>query len=452
MVLAGRRIKLKKSKKIFSFILVIVFLFSSSGIIAAQDLSLKEAVKILVANNRELENARKDIANAEKDVELTVRSYFPTLDLSSSYTKLDEPSMGLNPAYPSGPLFVEGSDDSYTSSLSLTQPLWLGGKVAMQKKIAGYSLEISRADYEAALEDQLFNLIQSYYGVLQAKALVDIQEEALDIVNEHLRIVKNNLEAGVAIRQDLLQSQIEQRNAEEDLTAARNDLQIARRRLSQMLVIKQDYQVNDPQPDLNLNLVQQQLYQTALQNDPDLLKLELNKKIIELNQKLAGQYYRPNISLNGSYDWTGDDFPGDDESWSMTVGVNVPLYDGGEGGINADKQEIQLEQLANTRQNLLENIDIDVEDSILTVNETKESLELEKLSLENAAENLEIANTSYDAGVSSNSDVIDAQGTYNQAKISLMQARYQYEIELFRTVYKTGRLKEFFEDVIADEK
>jgi outer membrane protein TolC len=142
----------------------------------------------------------------------------------------------------------------------------------------------------------------------------------------------------------------------------------------------------------------------------------------------------------------------DEKSWSMTLGVNIPLYDGGKGNLNAEKQEKELEKTANNRQDLLENIDIEVEDSILTVKENKETIELEQLSLENAEENLEIANKSYEAGVASNTDVIDAQSTYNQAQTSLLQAAYKYETELFRTIYKSGRLKEYFEDVINNEK
>ncbi|MFT7980807.1 TolC family protein, partial [Salmonella enterica subsp. enterica serovar Enteritidis] len=64
---------------------------------------------------------------------------------------------------------------------------------------------------------------------------------------------------------------------------------------------------------------------------------------------------------------------------------------------------------------------------LFAVKEKKEAIELEQLSLENAKENLEIANKSYDAGVASNTDVIDAQSTYNQAKINLLQSEYSYE-------------------------
>lgn len=431
----------KKNTAITLLLLMILFVFSSS-VIAAENLELEEAVKLLIEENRTLKNARQDIDNAEKDEDLAVRSYFPTLDLQSSYTKMDEPSILSTGVQ---------SDENYSTSISLTQPIWTGGKVSMQKEIAGYGLEIARTEYEKTVEDQIFSLIQAYYGVLQAEGMVEIREEALDTVNEHLRVVKNNLEAGIAIRRDLLQSQIEQRNAEEELTAAKNDLKIARRRLAQLLNAEVQYSVKKPETKFNFSLDQDQLFKTAVENDAQLMILELNKEIIKLNQKLEAQYYRPNVALNGSYDWQGDEFMGD-ESWSMTLGVNVPLYDGGKGGINAEKQENELEKLANNRQDLLENLDIEVEDSILTVKESEEKIDLEKLSLENAEENLEIANKSYEAGVASNTDVIDAQSTYNQAKISLLQSEYEYDIERFRTLYKSGRLKEYFEDVLNNEK
>ncbi|MFW5718888.1 MAG: TolC family protein [Halanaerobium sp.] len=443
-----------KKKIIIALILTAVFLFSATAGLAAEDLKLEQAVKLLVENNRTLKNARKDIENAEKDIQLAVRSYFPNLDLQTSYTKMDEGQETLNPDFFStgkGSPTTTTSDESYSTSLSLSQTVWTGGKVPMQKEIANYGMEIARAEYEKSVEEQIFSLIQSYYGVLQARGLVEIREEALDTVNEHLRVVKNNLDAGNAIKRDLLQSQIEQRKAEEELTAAKNDLKIAQRRLAQLLTADKKYEVEDPEIDFNLELEQEKLFNTAVENDLQLMILELNKKIAKLNQKLESQYYRPSVSLNGSYEWQGSEFM-DEESWSMSLGVNVPLYDGGKGGINSEKQEKELEKLANNRKDLLENIDIEVEESILTVKETEEAIELEQLSLENAEESLEIANKSYESGVASNTEVIDAQSTYNQAKTSLLQAGYDYEIELFRTIYKSGRLKEYFEDVIENEK
>ncbi|MFW5979616.1 MAG: TolC family protein, partial [Halanaerobium sp.] len=69
-------------------ILVLVFLMVLSSFSAgAAELSLEEAVEILVEDNRELKNARKDIESAEKDIELAERSYFPTVELQSSYTR-----------------------------------------------------------------------------------------------------------------------------------------------------------------------------------------------------------------------------------------------------------------------------------------------------------------------------------------------------------------------------
>lgn len=443
-----------QNKVVIIFTAILIVLTVITAVQAEEKLDLKKAVKIFSEQNRTLKNARKDIEKAEKDIDLTDRSYFPTLDLQSSYTKMDEgqpqiSSFRMTSSTSFVPVMDEGPDKNYSTSLNFTQPLWLGGKVGIQKEIAGYSVEIARNNYEKVLEEQLFNLIQSYYGVLQAEGIVEIREEALNIVNEHLRVVKNNIESGTAIRQDLLRSQIEQRRAKEELSSARNDLKIAHRRLAQLLATNKEYNTEKPEIDFDINLNQNKLFETAVENNPDLMVLQLNRQIVELNKKLDSQFYRPDIALNGSYDWSGDEFMAEEgESWSLTVGVSVPLYDGGKGKINAEKKEKELEKINNNQQNLLENLNIEIEDVLLNVEENKELIELEKLSLENAEENLEIANKSYEAGVASNTDVIDAQSTYNQAKTSLLQAEYSYEIELFRTIYKSGQLKEFFEDVI----
>src|SRR6056297_1698696 len=183
-----------QNKAVIIAALILIVLSAGNAVKAADNLELKKAVQILSEQNRTLKNARKDIENAEKDIQLSERSYFPTMDLQSSYTKMDEGQTTLDfqsiaEEGIAGFGTTKTSDENYSTSINLTQPLWLGGKVGIQKEIAGYSLEIARTNYEKVLEEQLFNLIQSYYGVLQAEGMVEIREEALNIVNEHLRVV-----------------------------------------------------------------------------------------------------------------------------------------------------------------------------------------------------------------------------------------------------------------------
>lgn len=442
-------------KKYVLIIFIFFIIFSLTNTAAAAELKLEEAVEILAEENRELKNARKDIESAEGDIDLARRSYFPTIELQSSYRKVDEQSDTDETEIPSEFEFIseftETPEENYSTSLSISQPLWLGGKAGIQKELAAYRTEMARADYENILEEQIFKLIQSYYGVLQAEKMVEIEEEALTALDEHLRVVRKNLDAGTTTRQDLLQSKIEQRRGEKKLTEAKNDLKIAKKRLSQLLVSSEQYSVEKPEPKLDYELKHSQLYELALENNSELLVLELNRKITELNKKLEGEYYRPSVNLNASYDWEGEEFPGD-ESWSTTASVSIPIYDGGSGKIKAEQIDKELEKLDNSRRDILENIDIEIEEVLLAVEENEESIELEKLSLKNAEENLELANKSYEAGAAANKEVIDAQTTYNQAKTALMQAEYNYEIELFRTLYKSGQIREYFEDVIEDVK
>jgi len=137
---------------IYAFIFITIF---SAAAAAAEEISLEESVKILNENNRELINSRKDIENAEADIDLALRSFFPTLTLDNSYTKLDEGREPFNPQ-------AEGSDSTYSNSLRFTQPVWFGNEVLLNKDIAELRIETARANYESLLEEKIFSLIQSY--------------------------------------------------------------------------------------------------------------------------------------------------------------------------------------------------------------------------------------------------------------------------------------------------
>jgi len=431
-------------------ILALLFLLTVLNVAAAaeetNDISLTEAAEILLANNRQLQNSRQNIEKAEKDVELSGRGYYPTANLQSSYSRSEEQDVEVDNPFAE---FMTPDPENYRTSLSLNQPLYLGGRVRIGNDISELGLEMSRIDYQKQLNQSLFNLVQSYYGVLQAEGMVEIRQNALDVVNEHLRIVKVNNEAGTSLRQDLLQTQIEQRKAEEDLIAAENQLQIARKRLAQLLGdSSQNYSVSTPAKNPEPETELEELINIALENRAELSSLEINQQILEKQKELEGNPYRPQVALNGSYNWQGSELDFSDGSWNITLSGSIPLYDGGKANLNEAKNEIESSNLQNSKVDLEESVKIEIEDTLLSLKHSEEMIKLEQLSLENAEENLELTNKSYQAGIGTNIDVINAQTAFKQAQISLLQAEYNYEINLYKLLYNTGRITELFKDVI----
>lgn len=57
--------------------LLAIIMISALPVFAAEDLSLEKAVKRTVLQNRQLENTRHEISSVEKDINLTIRSYYP---------------------------------------------------------------------------------------------------------------------------------------------------------------------------------------------------------------------------------------------------------------------------------------------------------------------------------------------------------------------------------------
>ena len=442
---------------LISVLLLLITVFSVSAAAEETEISLTEAAEILLENNRQLQNSRQNIIKAEKDLDLSGRGYYPTANLQSSYTKMESGQMTIDfqeflvtGPNPDGSLpMTETADENYRTSLSLNQPLYLGGRVRIGKDISELGLEMSRIEYQKQLDQSLFNLVQSYYGVLQAQGMVEIRQNALEVVNEHLRIVKVNNEAGTSLRQDLLQTQIEQRKAEEDLIAAENQLQIARKRLAQLLGdSSQNYAVSTPAKNPEPETELEKLINIALENRAELKSLNINQKMLQKQKELEGNPYRPQISLNGSYNWQGSELDFSEGSWNITLSGSIPLYDGGKANLNEEKKEIEAANLQNSKIDLEESIRIEIEDTLLSLKHSEEMINLEQLSLENAEENLELTNKSYQAGIGTNIDVINAQTSYKQAQISLLQAEYDYEINLYKLLYNTGRISELFKDVI----
>lgn len=445
----GERILKNKSIGRDILILIVVLLIGFTVPIQAETklITLGEAIETGIENNTILKNSRSSLEKAKYQLKEAKDIVKPDLSVSSSYTRLEEAPMSFDPTSFS---YQEGSKNQYSAGLTLEQPIHkdlVTGITLAEKQV-----ELAKFQYKQSKQQVIYNIIESYYNLLKASSNVEIQEESLKIAREHERVAKARYDAGTVLKTDVLKSTIDKQNVQKTLHSARNQLNIAKKNLAVVIGMDQEssFTVREPgykpKPDLELD----KLYKKALENSFQLEINDLNKLIVEHNQEINDSLYEPIFNVSGNYSTEGSEFDLSEGSWSLTASVSMDLYD---GGVNKDKKkqfDEDIRQLKNTRHNLKEEIKLGISTVINTVEDLKETIRIEKLSLQNARENLRIANKSYKAGTGTNLNVIDAQTSYRQSQINLSESRYNYKNNLFKVLSNTGQLIEFYEEVIKD--
>ena len=449
---------MKFSVKIILFILISL-LFIVGSAMATDQLTLKKALKLVLDKNSMIKESELDYDKANIDLKMARKGYYPTLSLSSSYTRLGEvstiPTIVEDLSSPFGFSFkeIESPQDNYSTQLSLQQPVYTGGKIKLGIEQAGLGKEMADIQLKQQKSEVLMNVIRTYYNILLAKDRVDIEKEALELIKKQKKILKASIEVGMALKTDLLQVEIEESKAAQRLEDAKNKLLLAKKNFANMLGIEWET-VNlispDEVPDINMGL--DELYKAALKNRPELKMMKVNKKILDNSLKMEQSNKLPNIMLLANYSWQGEELSLEDGSGSITLSGSISLYDAGKSEDGQEKTAKDIEKLLESKDNLEKLIKIELEEKILSIEDNLKNIKIQEMNIDKARKNLELESKRFIAGVGTNIDVLNAQTLLKQTRISKVQAIYQYQINTYELLKKSGRLLDYSKEVIDNEK
>jgi outer membrane protein TolC len=192
----------------------------------------------------------------------------------------------------------------------------------------------------------------------------------------------------------------------------------------------------------------------ALENRPDLGKVESDIAAAAALIKAEEANYLPAIALNGSYNWVNGTtemgiFKGDvRNSWNAGIALSLPLYEGGLTSGKVSEAKSNLQALEAQRDMLRQTILIDVCQYYADMESARVRIGVMERSLQKAAENLAIAQGRYEEGVGPYIEVTDAHVVSIKAEMDYVQSLYDFQLAaamLLRAVGKGEQLQGMIE-------
>ena len=154
-------------------------------------------------------------------------------------------------------------------------------------------------------------------------------------------------------------------------------------------------------------------------------------------KKTTAAQYRPTVGAQISYGYI--DIPNFNEGqWNTTIAgqVSVPVFHWGEKKHKLTSAKMDLEKAQLDLENSREMIQLEVQQLVVQVQESYETILLQQKACTEATESLEEVKASYDAGLNSTTDLLNAQASWQQAQANLIEALTAYEIA--QTAYQKG--------------
>jgi outer membrane protein TolC len=401
-------------------------------------ITLEQAIEIARENNQTFKEARLNLNQAREQLQEALGAEFPTLSLQTSLERSTDATseITVNQIPPRG---QDGVTTDINAILQLNYNLYTGGQRSAQIELAESQVRTQELALEQAAEELRFNVTDAYYAVQQADSQVEIAEAAVADAEQSLRDAQLLEEAGLGTRFDVLQAEVQLANEEQELTSARSQQRISRRRLVQVLGLGQQIEVTAataPEVAGTWDLSLEESIVRAFQNRSELQQQLEQRNIAEQNRTIALANIRPQVSLFTRYNVRSiiDDGSGTGTGTGDGLAIGAQLdwtfFDGGQSRARARQAEEDVAIAENRFDQTRNQIRREVEEEFFNLQSNQENIDTARVAVEQAEESLRLARLRFQAGVGTQTDVINAQSELTRARGNLLDAIIQYNRSL----------------------
>lgn len=390
---------------------------STSALAAAQEISLDDSIAAALKNNSAIKMALSDQQKAEWGISEAKAGTLPSV------------SAGVGGTH--GPDSAASPDgNSYNTSLKLNWTLYSGGRaegLINQAKLNADSSELNVAKTQQQIK---LDATTAYYNVLQTRNMVNVNQEMVNNLTEHLKKVQAQYDVGVVAKSDVLRSEVELVNAQQTLTKAQNSYDLAMSTLNNTMGMPLDTEntLKDELAYTQTDITVEDAIAQSVANRPELHQSQLGIESAQQGVKIADSNSKPTVTFSASEGWSGNDFPGDKNNWSMNMMANWNIFDSGLTNAKVKQAKSSLDKAQEQDTQTRNSVELEVRQAYLSMKEAETRIGATQVAVDKATEDLKIAQTKYYAGVGTNLDVIDAQLALTQSKTNYTQALYDYNV------------------------
>lgn len=414
-----------------------------------QPISLSQALELAKRNNNDLQVSVLRLEQSKSVLREAQAALFPSVDLSADVTNSRNvgTTLQFDQARNTNPLVGDPpSNTTLSGTAQIKYDIYTSGRRNGAIQEAEERIRVQELDVERQSEEIRLNVSKAYYDLQQTDENVRISQSAVENAQASLKDAMALEKAGVGTRFDVLRSQVNLANSQQDLTNAISQQQIARRKLAPLLNLPQSVSISAGDPVKLAGLWQHPLEQsivTAYQNRPELQQNLAQRKIGEAQIKQALSSSGPQVSLVGRYNLLDqfDDQTSVSDGYSLGLQASINLYGGGAGTARAAQAKTSI-AIAETQFSEQRNqIRFQVEQAYSTQASSLENVQTSNVALEQAKESLRLARLRFQAGVGTQSDVINALNDLTRSEGNRVKAILDYNralTELQRYVTSRG--------------
>jgi outer membrane protein len=399
--------------------------------ITSVPVTLKQAVQLALRQNPQVLIAKIAVSQSDRARAEALSGLLPQADLAAReaiirfnvQSIIDLPAIGLGPR----PLRI-GPFQSETGGALFSQQLLNLGLIR-RYQIGRQSVTTARFDQSDAREQVTTAVVTQYLSVLEAMANETAVAARVALAQRLFDQAQRLEKTGVGTAIDALRAQVELQNEKQRLIDAHTQESVAVYVLADLLDLPRR---EEPQPTDTMRYFElpkfdrQQLISQALANRPEMKALLSTQRQLELSHKAAAEQRLPTLEFSGFYEYQARRLPVGEPGYTYAFTLNVPLWTSGRIRAEIAQTRLELERLAQERQALENAITQQVKTALDQLEAARHAVDVANLGLNLAKDEVARAERRFEAGVSTNIDVITAQDQLARADDNRIGALFQF--------------------------
>lgn len=372
--------------------------------------SLQQAWDTALSVDRGLKASRESTAAAASLLEAAKSARLPNVALEAGYTALGETPAAKVDFFGQSLQMPLAQKDSAAYRAMATLPLYTGGRITRGIDAATAGLDAARLGESADAQNLKLRVADAYVSVLRAGRMLKVAESHVTSLEAHARDVGNLHEQGMVAKSDLLSVRVALADANQRKLQVANGLDLARAAYNRLLGRPLDQPVT--LDDLSPEATRAQfpvLTERVLERRSELAALAQQIEAMRHQAAAVRGETAPQVALSGGYGYQENRYQVHQGQWMVTLGVKWNLFDGGVAGHRASAVERQAAALTEQRDELASIIALQVRQTWLDVEETRKRLIVTQSAIAQAEENLLVARDRYANGLSTHTEVLDAE-------------------------------------------
>ncbi|MEJ2070810.1 MAG: TolC family protein [Syntrophobacterales bacterium] len=411
---------------------------------APRSLNLKEALRLAWKANPTLHVSRLEQLIADQDVVRARSGFLPKVQTQVGQTFYDQSYRIRFPAGPEEVSFPLTNNNFWSSNVTAEQTIFDFWANSSRYQAAILGQGASRLD-TAQTRDNIFLMVcQGYFKVLRGEKLVNVAQQEVVQFGDQLKDAKNLYDFGVATYNDVLQAEVALADSRQRLITAKNDVINAKSALNKLigLPIPTPLSLAEEKELATPPLKLAEASDKAVKQRSDLKAATDRIDQQEQNVTHAKSQHFPRFYAQAGHNWEPNFYYVNSSQWFAILGLKWTLFNGLDTHAQVQQARDKVEQLKVKRQDLSEQVRLDVQTAYLAINETADRIRVTEKAVKQGEENLRLNRERYREQVGTATDVVDAVTLLTKTRVNFFNARYDHQLAKAQFLWAIGAIND----------